>query len=147
MKRIEMGTGIGVPFASNGRLRLCGLLWGFLLFAAGCVPPAGPGGLGIDAVADRVAEVRSGMSLTPEQWRTVRKYVGVARDFYGYEYVPATVDRYSDDGESIVVESTFGMADGSVRRVRVTGVLSGGEGGEERRVARVEPLSEIAGTP
>jgi hypothetical protein len=111
----------------------------FLAMAAGCVSPTGPAVSDMKARAKAESEVRSQMSLAPNEWRIARKYAGIARDFYGYEYIPARVERYSDSGDAIEVDLAFRMPDGGVRRVRVTGTVADG-GEEERRTARVEPL-------
>ena len=129
------------------RLLRLGATGFFLFLAAGCVSPGGPDGLNAKAGAATETEVRSQMSLTPDEWRMARKYAGVARDFYGYDYIPARVERYSDSGDAIVVDLAFRMPDGRIRRVRVTGTRTGKDKTEERWAATVRPLSPNPSTP
>lgn len=132
--------------AANLR-KLVGLAVLLFPMISGCVPPVERPDPGTGESGGRNGEVRSRLTLTPDQWRIARKYAAVAREFYGFAYVPARVERYSDTGKIIAVDMAFRMADGTVRRVRVTGTLSETREGDDRRTARVEPLPDEPGTP
>jgi hypothetical protein len=127
--------------AGNGRLAGAGgLLLLAILALAGCVPATPSPDAGGKGTENRQArEMRASLSLTPDQWRIARKYAGVASEFYGYEYIPARVERYSDAEGVITVDLAFDFPGDEFRRVRVT---SRPAADGSTRTARVEPLPE-----
>ncbi|MFP4033817.1 MAG: hypothetical protein ACLFRG_19295 [Desulfococcaceae bacterium] len=104
---------------------------------AGCVPAQNRSDPGTDGQPKASREMRSQLSLDPEQWRIARKYAAVAGEFYGYEYIPARVERFSEADGVTEVDIAFRMPDGETHRVRVTGRPFGD--GSTRSV-QVEPL-------
>lgn len=129
-----------IRFAPRKRGNLRFLLVGLIVaLVAGCVPGQNRPDSGMDGQRNASLEMRSQLSLDPEQWRIARKYAAVAGEFYGYEYIPARVERFSEADGVTEVDIAFRMPDGETRRVRVTGRPVGD--GDTRSV-RVAPLGK-----
>jgi hypothetical protein len=143
MNAMEMGWERG-NFRKGRWGGTAGLFLLAMIALGGCVPATPPPDGGMDRAQNQPREMRAAVSLTPDQWRIARKYAGVAGEFYGYEYIPARVERYSDEEGVITVDLAFEFPGEEFRRVRVTS-LPAGDG--ETRTARVEPLREEKPAP
>lgn len=138
MNAMKMGWKKGRSRKGRGGGK-AGLLLLAMITLAGCVPATPAPEEGMSGAPNPAREMRAAMSLTPDQWQIARKYAGVASEFYGYEYIPARVERYSDEEGVIAVDLAFDFPGEEFRRVRVTSRPSG-DG--ETRTARVEPIRE-----